>query len=236
LKLFYGAEFAKVDTVKDESLGPTMNFISCRGCHSYLQSAGIPLENWQWKFTTEFLKQTNAPSFILEKGPKGALQTQGRRHAPRRRARLVRDDGLDGAKGCHLKQPNFKPVLKKHNVIFRIPTPTFGAGLVEQIEDAAIIANQEAQKNKSYGGGKGYRLKPGHLNFGRIGHTLGGDQRADTVTVTSAPGRMQLRVLANGPQSVTRDGTALAFPYDTATNTIDVAFAHPGEWVTIRYQ
>jgi hypothetical protein len=63
-----------------------------------------------------------------------------------------------------------------------------------------------------------------------------GDQRAGAVTITSAPRRMQLRILANAPQSVTRDGTALAFHYDTATNTIDVAFAHPGGAVTIRYQ
>src|SRR5204863_6924701 len=30
------------------------------------------------------------------------------------------------------------------NVIFRIPTPVFGAGLVEQIPDAAILANLRA--------------------------------------------------------------------------------------------
>ena len=30
------------------------------------------------------------------------------------------------------------------NVIFRIPTPLFGAGLIEQIPDSAILANQAA--------------------------------------------------------------------------------------------
>ena len=35
---------------------------------------------------------------------------------------------------------------------------------------------------------------------------------------------------------VTRDGTALQFRHDMTTNTIDVAFAHPGAAVTIRYQ
>src|SRR5207247_7785707 len=30
------------------------------------------------------------------------------------------------------------------NLIFRIPTPVFGAGLIEQIPDAAILANQLA--------------------------------------------------------------------------------------------
>lgn len=63
-----------------------------------------------------------------------------------------------------------------------------------------------------------------------------GDQHAGAVTVTSTPRRMQLRILADPPQSVTIEGAALAFQHDAATNTIDVEFAHPGGAVTIRYQ
>jgi CxxC motif-containing protein (DUF1111 family) len=40
-----------------------------------------------------------------------------------------------------MTQPDYDAELAKHNVIFRIPTPTFGAGLIESIPDAAIIAN-----------------------------------------------------------------------------------------------
>jgi CxxC motif-containing protein (DUF1111 family) len=41
-----------------------------------------------------------------------------------------------------LRKPDFAHELAMNNVIFRIPTPTFGLGLIEQIPDAAILANQ----------------------------------------------------------------------------------------------
>jgi CxxC motif-containing protein (DUF1111 family) len=50
--------------------------------------------------------------------------------------------GRDDAPGCALAQPDFKTALSNNNVIFRIPTPTFGAGLIEQISDSTILANQ----------------------------------------------------------------------------------------------
>src|SRR6185503_18062731 len=43
---------------------------------------------------------------------------------------------------CVLEQPDFDAQLAANNVIFRIPTPTFGTGLIEQIPDAQILANQ----------------------------------------------------------------------------------------------
>src|SRR5947208_8945317 len=53
------------------------------------------------------------------------------------------DDGGD-ATACTILQPNFDRHFAAGNVIFRIPTPVFGAGLVEQIPDAAILANLRA--------------------------------------------------------------------------------------------
>jgi CxxC motif-containing protein (DUF1111 family) len=50
--------------------------------------------------------------------------------------------GRSGAAGCSIAQPDFERELASRNVIFRIPTPTFGAGLIEQIPDSAILANQ----------------------------------------------------------------------------------------------
>jgi CxxC motif-containing protein (DUF1111 family) len=41
-----------------------------------------------------------------------------------------------------LAQPDFESELARGNVIFRVPTPVFGAGLIEQIPDSAILANQ----------------------------------------------------------------------------------------------
>jgi CxxC motif-containing protein (DUF1111 family) len=57
------------------------------------------------------------------------------------------------ARGCSIAEVDFATELAKHNVIFRIPTPLFGAGLIEQIPDNAIRANQAANAahNKALG-------------------------------------------------------------------------------------
>jgi CxxC motif-containing protein (DUF1111 family) len=58
--------------------------------------------------------------------------------------------GRSDAQGCNVPQPDFGTQVSSHNVIFRIPTPTFGLGLVENTPDAALQANlslNQAQKN-----------------------------------------------------------------------------------------
>ena len=59
--------------------------------------------------------------------------------------------GRSDAPGCNIAQPNFLPAGNplsgqrgNPNIIFRIPTPVFGAGLIEAISDSAILANMKA--------------------------------------------------------------------------------------------
>ncbi len=59
--------------------------------------------------------------------------------------------GRSDAEGCKIKQPNFLPAGNaltgqggNPNIIFRIPAPVFGAGLIEAIPDSAILANMKA--------------------------------------------------------------------------------------------
>ena len=52
--------------------------------------------------------------------------------------------GRTDAPGCNLGQPDFATQLSKNNVIFRIPTPLFGLGLVESTPDATFISNLAA--------------------------------------------------------------------------------------------
>jgi hypothetical protein len=53
--------------------------------------------------------------------------------------------GLPGAPaGCTISQPNFSAHLSE--IIFRTPTPTFGAGLIEAIPDSTILANVHGGK------------------------------------------------------------------------------------------
>jgi CxxC motif-containing protein (DUF1111 family) len=187
LKLFCSglAEFRKVDVVKADGLGPTMNLNSCVGCHAFPASGGSspPPPNPQIVFLRSFKPGTNvAPSFVTVDGPV-------------REVRFINGDdgkpdggvhpiftitGLPDADGCNLKQPDFAAQFKGinkpgNNAIFRIPTPVFGAGLVEQIEDRALVANQQAGKTRAYSGMG--QLPAGHLNFVRAGHTTGSENR-----------------------------------------------------------
>ena len=52
--------------------------------------------------------------------------------------------GRSDATGCNLAQPDFATAVSTHNVIFRIPTPTFGLGLVEDTPDSTLAANLAA--------------------------------------------------------------------------------------------
>jgi CxxC motif-containing protein (DUF1111 family) len=49
--------------------------------------------------------------------------------------------GRTDAPGCNFAQPDFATAVANRNVTFRIPTPVFGAGLIEAIDDATILAN-----------------------------------------------------------------------------------------------
>jgi CxxC motif-containing protein (DUF1111 family) len=52
--------------------------------------------------------------------------------------------GRPDAGSCSIRQPDFAHNLSLNNISFRIPTPTFGAGLIENISDETILANMRA--------------------------------------------------------------------------------------------
>lgn len=52
--------------------------------------------------------------------------------------------GRNEAPGCMIEQPDFRTAVARQNVVFRIPTPVFGAGLIEAIDDDTILANLQA--------------------------------------------------------------------------------------------
>jgi CxxC motif-containing protein (DUF1111 family) len=52
--------------------------------------------------------------------------------------------GRIDAPGCNMAQPDVSQMQKLGNLIFRIPTPIFGAGLIENIPEAALYANMAA--------------------------------------------------------------------------------------------
>ena len=62
--------------------------------------------------------------------------------------------GRTDAGGCTssvISQPDFAGAVAQNNVIFRIPTPVFGAGLIENIDETTLLNNRAAQVGNSFG-------------------------------------------------------------------------------------
>ena len=162
------ADFAEAEEV-DEGMGPRMNLDSCGGCHAQPAIGGTsPAVNPQVAFagTTDKL-----PSFLQIDGPvrevrfvKNADGTpDGGVHA------LFTITGRPGADGCSITQPDFATAMANRNAIFRIPTPVFGAGLMEMIPDSALLANSTS--NVAAKSALGIRGRP---NFHVAGRTVTG--------------------------------------------------------------
>jgi CxxC motif-containing protein (DUF1111 family) len=134
-------------TVPNENgvgLGPRFNANSCASCHAFPAIGGTsPATNPQVAVATLDGAHNSLPSFITIDGP---VREARFLHKPNGAADggvhdlFVITGRLDGG-ACTISQPDFATELANHNVIFRIPTPIFGAGLIENIADAAILAN-----------------------------------------------------------------------------------------------
>lgn len=153
---FLKDEFTQVHSVtgnlgneSGNGLGPGYNANSCGSCHSFPGIGGSsPATNPQIDQAALDAAQNKVPSFLSPRGPV-------------REARFVKNpDGTpDGgvhnlftikgrvdAPGCNAAQPDFETQLARHNVIFRIPTPMFGGGLIENISDNTILQNKAADR------------------------------------------------------------------------------------------
>ena len=155
-----------------DGLGPTMNLDGCGGCHSQPVTGGSsPAVNPQVAFANKDGATNRIPSFIRADGPVREARfvknpdgtADGGVHA------LFTIAGRADAPGCVLAQPDFERQVANRNVIFRIPTPVFGAGLIEQIPDSAILDNQAS--NASAKSSLGIRGRP---NFVVASNTISG--------------------------------------------------------------
>jgi CxxC motif-containing protein (DUF1111 family) len=152
--------FQEVDQVAN-GLGPSFNSNSCSSCHAQPAIGGTSPSTSQYPNIgpnpqIEAASASNAsntiPFFITTDGPvrearfpfvvgsNGAVThtPDGGVHA------LFTITGRSDAAGCTMSQPNFERMQQLNNLIFRIPTPVFGAGLIENISDATILANMNA--------------------------------------------------------------------------------------------
>ena len=153
-------QFAQVEAVAD-GLGPRFNLDSCGGCHTQPALGGSsPAVNPQVARAHVMAPGNTVPPFLKLTGPV-------------REVRFVKNpdgspDGgvhdlftisgrLDKPPACFVPQPDFS---NSSNIIFRIPTPTFGGGLIEAITDTTIRRNLASDP----GGRKAFFGIKGHVN------------------------------------------------------------------------
>jgi CxxC motif-containing protein (DUF1111 family) len=131
-------------TDTEAGLGPRFNLDSCAGCHAHPDVGGSsPSVNPQIDVAKKAGATNDIPSFIKADGPVREARFKfhpdgtpdGGVHA------LFTITGRGDAPGCFLNQPDFRSAVARQNVVFRIPTPVFGAGFIEAIDDDAIVAN-----------------------------------------------------------------------------------------------
>ncbi|HXW92314.1 MAG TPA: di-heme oxidoredictase family protein, partial [Terriglobales bacterium] len=159
------SRFQTIETVSDSAntgLGPRFNSNSCASCHAQPEVGGSgPAVNPQFAFSSSGIAPgSTTPSFITASGPtrearfpfffnsNGTVNTS----APNGGVEdLFTVTGRDDAGTCSLAQPPFAQAVATGNVIFRIPTPTFGLGLIENLDDSTLLQNQAANLSNNFG-------------------------------------------------------------------------------------
>jgi CxxC motif-containing protein (DUF1111 family) len=134
-------------------LGPAFNGNSCFVCHSQPTIGGSsPAVNPQVALATLDGATNTVPSFVTLNGPiQEARFILDLAHDP---SGSTLDGGVhelftiqgrtDAPAGCTVSQPDFATELGRHNLITRLPIPTFGEGFIENVTEAALQANLAA--------------------------------------------------------------------------------------------
>ncbi len=155
-------------TGQGNGLGPRFNSDSCLSCHAQPNAGGSsPASNPLLGIAVAYGASNNIPWFLTANGPireARFVQSNGARDGGVHNLFVV--SGRSDAGTCSLTQPSFTPAGDpltgqggNPNVVFRIPTPIFGAGLIEAIPDSAILANM--RNNAAQNSRAGIR---GHAN------------------------------------------------------------------------
>ncbi len=154
------ARFAEVEVVQkgaNNGLGPRFNSNQCLSCHSQPAGGGTsPAQNPLLAVAHLSGATNTVPWFIVQNGPvREARFKKSNGSADGEVHNLFVITGRSDAPGCNIAQFDFLPAGNplsgrggNENIIFRIPTPVFGAGLIEAIPDSAILANMQANASE----------------------------------------------------------------------------------------
>jgi CxxC motif-containing protein (DUF1111 family) len=147
-------------------LGPRFNSNQCSSCHAQPAVGGTGAAvNPQFQFASNGVAPGNTiPYFITANGPTrearfpfffNANGTANTSNPNGGVEDLFTVTGRSDAGTCNsstvLPQPSFNAAQEANNIIFRIPTPVFGAGLIENLDDSTLLKNAAANNNNRLG-------------------------------------------------------------------------------------
>jgi CxxC motif-containing protein (DUF1111 family) len=156
--------FQEVETVSGSAntgLGPRFNSNQCSSCHAQpaVGGSGAAINPQYLLISSGVAPNDTMPSFLAPNGPtvearapfflnsSGAITKTPNGGVED----LFTVTGRSDAGTCTLTQPNFSAYLAANDLIFRIPTPVFGAGLIENLDDSTLLANQAANLINTFG-------------------------------------------------------------------------------------
>jgi len=154
------ARFADIEVVTggaNNGLGPRFNSNQCLSCHAQPSIGGTsPAQNPLIAVATLNGAKNTVPWFITQNGPvREARFKKSNGNADGEVHDLFVITGRTDATGCNISQFDFLPAGNpltgqsgNANIIFRIPTPLFGAGLIEAIPDSTILANMHSNASE----------------------------------------------------------------------------------------
>src|SRR5581483_6832313 len=152
-------------------LGPKYNAVICSVCHNQPAVGGTsPSINPEIAAASDHGATNTIPSFVVSSGPAliarfihqpDGVTPDGSVHS------LFTIKGRTDAPTCNLAQDDFEGNYASGNISFRIPTPMFGTGLMEEIPDGTIIANMNSNLTLKQGLGIA-----GHPNYTGQGNTI----------------------------------------------------------------
>ena len=160
--------------VNSAGMGPVFNADQCFICHSQPQIGGSsPSANPAHLIATRLGGTNVVPPFEALDGafretrfkfkPDGARD--GGVHS------LFTVQGRSDAPDCTLPQPDYRTEVQRRNVAFRIPLQLFGLGLIESIQDKAILANMSSYRDakRDLGIGGHPNMVPNNGTISRFG-------------------------------------------------------------------
>jgi CxxC motif-containing protein (DUF1111 family) len=162
LMRFQAVESVSNSPTGNNGLGPRFNSNSCSSCHAQPTAGGAgAAANPQAQFTSIGVAPKDAtPFFITPNGPTREARfpfffnSNGtvNFNAPNGGVEdLFTVTGRSDAGTCSLPQPAFNAAAAANDIIFRIPTPVFGAGLIENLDDSTLLNNQATNNNNNFG-------------------------------------------------------------------------------------